>query len=143
MNKAGRKVDLININISEIEDWIQKNNQSKTILKCQSIIALNNGAQMKEVCNVLGVTREAVRLWKEQLRKGGLKELLKTGKVGKRSRLSPVMLLELKKVTKMKPASSNFDANHLTGLLVKQYVHKKWNIEISIRTAYQWLSKAK
>jgi transposase-like protein len=32
---------------------------------------------MTEVCNVLGITREAVRLWKNQLRKEGLKGLLK------------------------------------------------------------------
>ncbi len=76
MKKVGRKVDLSNINIKELELWMQSNKQSKDILKCQSIIALYRGVSMKEVCNVMGITREAVRLWKEQLRKGGLSELL-------------------------------------------------------------------
>ncbi len=38
---------------------------------------------MTEVCNVLNITREGVRLWKNQLRREGLKGLLKHKKAGK------------------------------------------------------------
>ena len=143
MKKIGRKVDISNINVNEIDVWMQTNKQSKDILKCQSIIALHKNVQMKEVCNVLGVTREAVRLWKEQLRKGGLKELLKKGKVGKRSRLTVLKLKELKKVIKQSPENHNLEGEKWKGSLVKQYAKKKWKIEISMRTAHQWLNKAK
>ncbi|MCD4681615.1 MAG: hypothetical protein K8S00_14640 [Bacteroidales bacterium] len=143
MKKAGRKVDLTNINIKEIEDWIQKSNQSKTILKCHTILALHKGNQMKHVCNVMGVTRETVRLWKEQLRKGGVKELLKKGKVGKRSKLTPLKLNELKKAIKQLPENFDLEGKLWGGRLVMQYAQKKWKIQISIRTAYQWFNKAK
>ena len=87
-NKAGRPVDISGINIDEIETWMNSNKLIRKSLICQSIIALNNGVPMKEVCNVLGVTRESVRLWKGQLREEGIEGLLKEKKVGKRSKLN-------------------------------------------------------
>ena len=143
MKKVGRKVDISNINISEIADWMKNNKHSTNILKCQSIIALHKGVQMNQVCNVLGVTREAVRLWKEQLRAGGITLLIKKGKVGKRSRLNALKLQELKKAVRQSPQNYDFQEKTWTGSLVKQFAYKRWEIEISIRTAYQWLSKAK
>ena len=143
MKNKGRKVDLSNINISEIEGWVQSCNQSKAILKCHAIIALGKGAQMNEVCNVMGVTRETVRLWKEQLRKGGVKELLKKGKVGKRSKLTPLKLNELKKALKQPPEKFNLEGELWAGKSVRQYAQNKWGIQISLRTAHQWLNKAK
>ena len=141
--KAGRKVDLSDINIEEIEKWMKNNRQSFDIIKCQAIISLNKGAQMQEVCNVLGVTREAVRLWKKKLRKGGINELLKKGKVGKRSRLTAMKQIELKRVIKQPPENSELEGQKWTGKLVKSYVLKSWNMDINIRTAHQWLNKAK
>ncbi len=143
MKKVGRKVDLSNININEINDWMKNNNQSNNILKCQSIISLYKGAQMQEVCNVFGITRETVRLWKKQLRKGGINELLKKGKVGKRSRLTDVKLATLKRVIKQPPQYSELEGEKWTGKLVKSYILKTWNMDINIRTAHQWFNKAK
>ncbi len=82
--KIGRPVDLSGINICEIEKWMDSNKFSRKILICQSILSLNNGTPMSEVCNVLGVTRESVRLWKEQFRKHGIQGVLSEKKVGKR-----------------------------------------------------------
>ena len=143
MKNAGRKVDLTNIKVSEIEVWMQSRHQSKAILKCHTIIALGKGVRMKEVCNVMGVTRETVRLWKEQLRKGGVKELLKKGKPGKRSKLTPLKLIELKKAMKQPPEKFNLEGRLWTGRSVMHYAQKKWGIQISIRIAHQWLNKAK
>ena len=143
MNKVGRNVDISNINIDEIEKWTQNNKHYKEFIKCQSILSLHNGAQMKEVCNVLGITRETVRLWKEQLRAGGLEKLLKKGKVGKRSKLTEQKLKELKKVLKHLPAKFNVEGEQWTGHSVMQFVQMKWELNISLRTAYKWLNKAR
>ncbi len=143
MKKAGRKVDLSNINISEIELWIKNSVEFYDVIKCQSIISLHNGAQMQEVCNVLGITRETIRLWKERLRKGGVNELLKKGKVGKRSRLTNVRLNELKKVIKVHPTHNQLEGEKWTGKLVQNFAYEKWNLNINIRTAHQWFNKAK
>jgi transposase len=86
--KIGRPVDLSGINISEIENWMYSNTISRKTIICQSIISLNNGTTMSNVCDVLGVTRETIRLWKEQFRKHGLQGVLKEKKLGKRSKLN-------------------------------------------------------
>lgn len=141
--KAGRPVDLSNINISEIEEWINLNKISRKILICQSIISLNNGVPMKEVCNVLGVTREGVRLWKEQFRQQGLQGVLKEKKVGKRSKLNADKKEELRIIVKTSPKRQGYKTKKWTGALIQNLVLKKWEFNISLRTAQLWLSNVR
>lgn len=143
MNKkqTGRPVDLTGININEIDDWLSKNKMARKILICQAIIALDRGAKMTEVCNVLDITREGVRLWKNQLRKEGLKGVRRQKKVGKRSKLNQQRKNKLKKIIKKSPASQGYKNKKWTGLLIQDYVRKQWGYEISLRTAQLWLSK--
>lgn len=143
MNKkqTGRPVDLFGINIQELYDWLNANKLTRKILICQAIIALNKGAKMTEVCNVLDVTREGVRLWKNQLRKEGLKGLLKEKKVGKRSKLTQERKDELKKIIKRSPKTHGYKNKKWTGLLIQDYARKAWGFDISLRTAQLWLSK--
>lgn len=139
--KAGRPVDISGINIEEIELWLNSDKLVRKSLICQSIISLYNGVPMKEVCNVLGVTRESVRLWKEQLRKEGLEGLLKEKKVGKRSMLNEMKKKELRDIVRLSPKRQGYKTKKWTGLLVQDIVLKKWNLSISFRTAQLWLSK--
>ena len=143
MNKkqTGRPVDLTGINIHEIDDWLSKNKMARKILICQAIIALDKGAKMTEVCNVLDITREGVRLWKNQLRKEGLKGVRRQKKVGKRSKLNQQRKNKLKKIIKKSPASQGYKNKKWTGLLIQDYVRKQWGYDISLRTAQLWLSK--
>lgn len=145
MNKAktGRPVDISGINIEEIEEWMYSNKISRKILICQSIISLNNGVPMKDVCNVLGVTRESVRLWKGQFRQYGLQGVLKEKKVGKRSKLNVAQKEELKFIVKCSPRKQGYKTKKWTGLLIQDFVLKNWKLEISLRTAQLWLSKVR
>ena len=139
--KLGRPVDISGINIVEIEIWMYSKKISRKAIICQSIISLNKGVSMNEVCNVLGVTREGVRLWKEKLRKEGLTGLLKEKKVGKRSRLKEDKQRELKSMVSRSPRKQGYITGKWTGLLVQDLALKKWEIKISLRTAQLWLSK--
>lgn len=139
--KLGRPVDISGINIDEIELWMYSNKMARKALICQSIISLNKSVSMKEVCNVLGVTRESVRLWKEQLRKEGLTGLLKEKKVGKRSKLKEDKQRELKRIVSRSPRKQGYITGKWTGLLVQDLALKKWEIKINLRTAQLWLSK--
>ena len=143
MNKAnvGRPVDISGINVGEIEVWMNSDKLIRKSIICQSIISLNTGIAMKEVCNVLGVTRESVRLWKEQLRKEGLEGLLKEKKVGKRSKLNEMKKDELREIVRLSPKRYGYKTKKWTGLLVQDIVSKKWNFNICLRTAQLWLSK--
>ncbi len=98
---------------------------------------------MSEVCNVLGVTREGVRLWKEQFRQHGLQGVLKEKKVGKRTKLDVVKKEELEKIVKMSPKRQGYKTKNWTGLLIQDYVLKNWKFNISQRTALVWLSKVR
>jgi transposase len=143
MNKkqTGRTVVLSGINVQEIDDWLNKNKLARKILICQVIIALSSGVKMTEVCNVLHITREGVRLWKNQLRKEELKGMLRQGKVGKRSKLNQQKKNKLKKIIKKSPASQGYANKKWTGLLIQDYVRKQSGYNISLRTAQLWLSK--
>jgi transposase len=139
--KPGRPVDITGINVEEIEKWMQSNKLTRKVLICQSIISLNRGVPMNEVCNVFGVTRESIRLWRKQLRKEGLQGLLKEKKVGKRSKLNAGKEKVLKNIVKRSPKKQGYQTNKWTGLLVQDLVLKKWGFKISLRTAQLWLAK--
>ena len=141
--KQGRPVDISGINIDEIRLWMNSNTITRKSIICQAIISLQNGVPMKEVCNVLGVTRESVRLWKGQLRKEGLRGLLEEKRVGKRSMLTAKQKMTLKDIVKRSPKRQGFKSKKWTGLLVQDFVFNKWEYNISLRTAQLWLSKVR
>lgn len=139
--KVGRPVDISGINIENIEVWMNSDKLLRKAVICQSIISLNKGVPMKEVCNVLGVTREGVRLWKERFRKDGLEGFLKEKKVGKRSKLNETRKKELKDTVRRSPKRQGYKQKKWTGILIQDIVFKKWGINITIRTAQVWLSE--
>ncbi len=141
--KQGRPVDISGINTDEIRLWMNSNTITRKSIICQAIISLQNGVPMKEVCNVLGVTRESVRLWKGQLRKEGLRGLLEEKRVGKRSMLTAKQKMTLKDIVKRSPKRQGFKSKKWTGLLVQDFVFNKWEYNISLRTAQLWLSKVR
>jgi hypothetical protein len=63
-SKAGRPVDINDINTDVIYKCMHSVAMARKAVICQSIIALHKGVNMSEVCRVLGVTRESIRLWK-------------------------------------------------------------------------------
>ena len=96
---------------------------------------------MQDVCAVFGVTRETVRKWKERLRQGGIAALLNEKKAGKRTKISVEKQRELKGLIKQKPAKYGYDNKKWTGVILKDFLKKNWNIKIEIRTAQLWLKQ--
>jgi len=142
-SKAGRPVDLNGINTNEINKWMHSEAMVRKVIICQSIMALYKGVPMSEVCRVLGVTREGVRLWKEKFRTKGLEGVLHEGKVGKRSRLTPDKVKEFKHILKKPPKLQGVEGEKWNGLKVKDLASRKWGMTIGLRTAQAWLSKNK
>ncbi|MBI5417754.1 helix-turn-helix domain-containing protein [Candidatus Poribacteria bacterium] len=137
----GRPVDLSGINVDELQKWLQKNRLMRKGIVCQAIISLNNGVNMAEVCKVLSVTRESVRLWKVKIRNGGLTGLLLEKKVGKRSKLNEHRKNELIRVIRKSPKKYGYIEKKWTGRLIQEYVSKEWKEKICLRTAQKWLAK--
>ena len=141
--KQGRPIDISGINIDEIREWLDVTEISRKVIMCQAFIALNNGAQMQQVCKVLGVTREGIRLWKERFRNEGMRGVLKERRRGRPSRLTMQRELELKSALKGSPHSNGIEGKTWTGGMVKKYVLLKWGIDINSRTASTWLAKCR
>ena len=141
--KRGRPVDINNINLQEIEIWMKGNKSYNHVLLCQSIIALSKGVAMAEVCHVMGVTRETIRLWKDKLRKGGLSEVLAKRKLGKRSKLTSEKEQELRGVLKKLPGKLGYQEKKWSGRLIRTYAQDHWKYTISLRTAQLWLAMVK
>ena len=140
--KVGKPVDISGINVLELEQWLNMNETKMTVIKCQAIIALNRGVGMNKVCEVMGVTRETIRIWKGQLRMKGLGGILKNGKVGKRSWLTPEKQSQLKALLKKSPKKTGYESEKWTGNLVMDYVLMYWELSISLRTANLWMKMA-
>ncbi len=139
----GRPVDITGININEIELWMKNNKSRNSIIICQSILALNQDATMTEVCHVMGVTRETIRIWKEKLRHGGLDQVLLEKKVGKRSKLNIQRESILREAVKKSPGNYGYSHTKWSGKLVQQFAADQWKLPIGLRTAHQWLVKVK
>jgi transposase len=141
--KQGRPVDIKDINLHELEIWMKGDKSHQHVLLCQSIIALSKGASMTEVCRVMGVTRETIRLWKDKLRKGGISEVLAKRKLGKQSKLTSQKEQELRGALKKLPEKFGYPEKKWSGRLIQIYAQEQWKYTISLRTAQLWKALAK
>jgi len=141
MKKVGRPVDISDININEINDWLNSNIDARKIIICQIFISLNNGIRMDEICRVFNVSRESVRIWKQILRNKGLKGLLEDKKRGKHPKLVPEQWQELIKILSKPPKKQGINKNKWNGKILQEFVLNKWKVSINIRTAQTWLAQ--
>lgn len=141
--KAGRPVDIKGINIDEIRVWLDSTKISRKVIICQAMIALDNGAPMEQVCRVLDVTREGIRLWKEKFRNEGMDGVLQETKRGVPSRLTTKREQELKSALKQPPLIHGIEGMTWTGKKVKQFALVNWGLDINLRTAFTWMAKCK
>ncbi len=103
--------------------------------------ALSNGASVKEVCNVLNVTRESLRVWRNRLKSEGTQGLIAQKRKGKKSHLTIEVEDDLKNVILKSPVEFgyNYNEKYWNGKLIRSYLKKKWGIEIALRTVQNWL----
>jgi len=140
-NKRGRKAIKSVVSTDILEKWIKEDNTKWSVIKCQALISLEKGANVNEICNVLGVTRESLRIWRNIYNINGLTGLLANKDKGKKSFFSEQVKTDLLKVVGASPEIQGYERNVWDGKMVCQYMKDKWDIEISIRTAQTWLNK--
>ncbi len=140
-NKLGKPIDISGINSQELNDWIKQDKTRRAAIKCQALIALANGASVTEVCNVLNVTRESLRVWRNRLRKEGPQGFITPKKKGRKSYLTIEIEDDLKKIVLENPVKLGYDEKYWNGKLIQLYLREKWKIDIALRTAQNWLLK--
>lgn len=139
--KKGRTVDLYGIKPDELSEWISKDKIRKTAIKCQALIALTRGVSINEVCKVFNVTRETIRLWRKRLREEGLEGFTAKKNKGRKSYLTEEISNDLKNVMLESPQKLGYNQKYWDGAMVCRYLKEKCNIEISVRTAQNWIIK--
>jgi len=139
--KRGRKVNISRINSDVLRKWIQQDKTRRAAIKCQALISLANGVSVTDVCNVLNVTRESLRLWRERLKKEGTDGFIAHKNKGRKSYLTEEIKNDLKNAVLKMPKKFGYNEKYWDGKMVCRYLKEKWNIEISVRTAQSWLIK--
>ncbi len=139
--KLGKPVDISGIDPQELKNWIKQDKTRWVAIKCQSLIALSNGASVTEVCNVLDVTRESLRVWRNRFKSEGTQGLIAQKRKGKKSHLTMEVRDDLKNVTLKSPVEFGYGEKYWNGKLIRSYLKENWGIEIAIRTVQNWLLK--
>ncbi len=139
--RKGRLANITGINPDELSKWIRQDRTRQAAIKCQALIALTRGVSVTEVCNVLNVTRESLRLWRERLRAEGPEGFTAHKNKGRKSYLTETIRNDLKNVILEPPQKIGYNEKYWDGKIVCRYLNEKWNIEISVRTAQNWLIK--
>ena len=140
--EKGRPVDITGINVKELEKWINSDINRKKAIRCQALISLTKEVKVKDVCNVLGITRETVAEWRRRLKEEGIAYLDdKKLKLGRKSGLSEEIKNSLKEVILKPPKESGYHQAVWDGKLVCKYLKERFNIKRSVRTAQYWLKE--
>jgi len=138
---VGRKAIVSSINEELLNQWLKKEVNRTAGIKCQALISLKNGVSVSDICKVLGVTRESIRLWRKTIEKDGPDGFIKHHKTGKRSGLTEEIKILLKTSVIQSPEQFNYKQTVWDGKLVCRFLKEKKGIIISVRTAQNWLKK--
>lgn len=138
---VGRKAKTECINISELENWIKADLNRLASIKCQALISLKKNVKVKDICKVLGVSRESVRTWRIRVENEGPDGFIKHPKTGRKSGLTDEIKEFLKVAVTQPTGKYNYKQAVWDGKLVCRLLEEKKGIEISVRTAQNWLHK--
>jgi len=127
--KLGKPVDITGIKPHELKDWIKQDKTRKAAIKCQALIALSNGTSVTEVCNVLNVTRESLRVWRNRLKREGIEGLIAQKRNGRKSYLTIEVEKDLKKAVRTGPVGFGYDEKYWNGKLIRLYLKKNGELK--------------
>lgn len=136
---AGRKPKIDSINKDELTDWIQKDINRISGVKCQALISLTNNVSVNDVCKVLGVTRESIRLWRKVVENEGPEGFIAHPRTGRKSGLTMEIKELLKSALIKKPENFGYQQAVWDGKLVCKFLFDNKGLTLSVRTAQNWL----
>jgi transposase len=134
---------LLNDKLTPLQEWLSGEPNCRTIIKSTALLAIERGIKIDDICNVLNVTRESLRLWRKQYESNGLSGLFPKKKPGRRKIITNEIAQDLTKILSSKPQEQSIVGEKWTGILVKEYIMKRWGVEVSLRTSLFWMHKLK
>lgn len=141
LKTVGRKAKTDSINVNELKEWIQKDVNRISGVKCQALISLKNNVSVNDICKVLGVTRESIRLWRKTIEREGPEGFIKHPKPGRNSGLTKEIEELLIETLSINPENFGYNQTIWDGKLVCKLLLEKREVTISVRTAQYWLKE--
>jgi len=139
--KVGRKAKTESIDIKGLQEWIEKDINRVSGIKCQALISLKNNVSVNDICKVLGVTRESIRLWRKTVGAEGPEGFIKHPRPGRNSGLTQEIAELLTNALSSPPGDCGHRQAVWDGKLVCKFLFEKKGIIISVRTAQYWLKE--
>ena len=91
---------------------------------------------------MLNVTRESIRIWRNQFISQGINGLVsRYNAKGRKTYLTNDIKSNLQEILRQSPENLGYVQKQWDGKLVVQYLQIKWNVKISVRTAQNWINK--
>src|SRR5215471_14957225 len=93
---------------------------------------LRQGLHQAEVARRVGVHRQSVSRWAEELERGGKRALRKTGRAGRRPRLHPEDLLRIEKGLKRGPEALGYETSLWTSWRVADLIERECGVKYHV-----------
>ena len=109
--------------------------------RVQGARLLRSGVHPAEVARRVGVSRQSVMRWQQQLKAGGLKQISKVGKRGRPSQLSPTQLAELERILKAGSVAAGYANEMWTLDRIRALVQVRFNVHFASSSMWALLSR--
>lgn len=106
--------------LEEVEQWYRKEKDINLKSRLNAIRLLMKGLPLKDVAEVIGVSRRTLGNWRRQWDESG-KEGLKSQHKGRKSKVTPAMRADIEEVIEIK---QEIDGKIVTGYLIHGYLKK-------------------
>ena len=100
---------------------------------------LRQGVPQAEVARRVGVCRQSVSRWAEQLRQGGLRALKRTGRAGRKPRLHPEDLRRIERGLKRGPQALGYETSLWTSWRVAHLIEQECGVKYHPTQAWRIL----
>ena len=100
---------------------------------------LRQGVHPAEVARQVGVHRQSVSRWAEQLKQGGLRALKKAGHAGRRARLRPEDLRRIERGLKRGPKALGYETSLWTSWRVAHLIEQECGVKYHPSQAWRIL----
>lgn len=105
----------------------------------QAAELLRQGVHQAEIARRVGVHRQSVSRWAQQLKRGGLRALKKTGRAGRKPRLRPEDLRRIERGLKRGPEALGYETGLWTAWRVAHLIEQECGVRYHASQAWRIL----
>jgi transposase len=120
--------------------------QVQYVLRLHAILLLCGEDRLDntQVAARYGISRKTVTRWVSKINgdeKGDIAALLDVPKPGRNTRMSKKLLVSIDKVLMKPPGKAGIQEDKWTGIVLSDYLKKKYGIELKIRMCQRWIRR--